>query len=124
MVVVSGLDPAAITTRLLADAPADQASIMANSSLGAEALSVALDTKSVKPRLVSAPTGQVRYLAVNTTKVTDEKVRAAIVTAVNREAWRAVYGGEALGPVRGRGRAAVAAGRRGRRRLRRHPAAG
>lgn len=98
VVVVSGLDPAAITTRLLADAPADQASIMANSSLGAEALSVAQDTKSVTPRLVSAPTGQVRYLAINTTKVTDEKVRAAIVTAVNREAWRAVYGGEALGP--------------------------
>jgi peptide/nickel transport system substrate-binding protein len=98
VVVVSGLDPAAITTRLLADAPADQASIMANSSLGTEALSLAQDTESVTPRLVSAPTGQVRYLAINTAKVTDEKIRAAIVTAVNREAWRAVYGGEALGP--------------------------
>jgi len=96
--VVSGLDPAAITARLVADRPEDQASIMANTSLGGDALSVAQDSEALKPRLVTAPTGQIRYLAINTTRVPDEKVRAAIVTAVNREAWRAVYGGEALGP--------------------------
>ena len=95
--VTFGLDPTVIDQRLIADAPADQNAIMLDSTIQAENLQTVLTQPQLKARTISGLDGYTRYLAINTKKVTDLKVRQAIEYAIDKEAYRGTRGGTNAG---------------------------
>ncbi|HEX6921758.1 MAG TPA: ABC transporter substrate-binding protein [Actinomycetes bacterium] len=97
VVATFGLDPSVIDQRLLADAPADQTAVMLDSSVQAENLATALSDPRIKERTISGLDGFTRYLAINTAKVKDIKVRQAIEFAINKESYRGTRGGKDSG---------------------------
>jgi peptide/nickel transport system substrate-binding protein len=48
-------------------------------------------------RTVAGPTGAVRYYAINTERITDQRCREALIYAFNKRKYRAVLGGSTLG---------------------------
>lgn len=92
-----GLDPAVIDQRLIADAPADQTAVMLDTAIQAENLSSVLSDPNLKKRTISGLDGFTRYLAINTAKVKDLKVRQAIEYAINKESYRGTRGGADAG---------------------------
>jgi peptide/nickel transport system substrate-binding protein len=96
-VATFGLDPAVIDQRLIADAPADQTAVMLDSSVQAENLASVLADPAQKKRTASGLDGFTRYLAINTAKVKDLKVRQAIEYGINKEAYRGTRGGKDSG---------------------------
>jgi peptide/nickel transport system substrate-binding protein len=97
VVTTFGLDPAVIDQRLIADAPADQTAVMLDSSLQAENLTGVLADPAQKKRTASGLDGFSRYLAINTAKVKDLKVRQAIEYAIDKESYRGTRGGKDAG---------------------------
>ncbi|MDQ1641848.1 MAG: peptide/nickel transport system substrate-binding protein [Actinomycetota bacterium] len=97
IVATFGLDPAVIDQRLIADAPQDQTAIMLDSSIQAENLASVLNDPNLKKRTAAGLDGFVRYLAINTVKVKDLKVRQAIEYAINKESYRGTRGGADAG---------------------------
>jgi peptide/nickel transport system substrate-binding protein len=95
--VTFGLDPTVIDQRLIADAPADQTAGMLDSSIQAENLQTVLTQPQLKARTIAGLDGFTRYLAINTKKVTDQKVRQAIEYAIDKEAYRGTRGGKEAG---------------------------
>jgi len=95
--VTFGLDPTVIDQRLIADAPADQTAVMLDSTIQAENLQTVLSQPQLKARTVAGLDGFTRYLAINTKKVSDIKVRQAIEYAIDKEAYRGTRGGKDAG---------------------------
>lgn len=94
---VFGLDPAVIDQRLIADSPPDQTALMLDSFVQPEDLQSVLGDRSLRKRLVTGLSGYVRYLAINTAKVRDIRVREAIEYAIDKEAYRRARGGASAG---------------------------
>ncbi|HEX6919146.1 MAG TPA: ABC transporter substrate-binding protein [Actinomycetes bacterium] len=93
VVATFGLDPAVIDQRLIADAPADQTAVMLDTTVQAENLSSVLSDPNLKKRTAAGLDGFTRYLAINTRKVKDVKVRQAIEYAIDKESYRGTRGG-------------------------------
>jgi peptide/nickel transport system substrate-binding protein len=97
VVAVFGLDPSVIDQRMIADAPADQTAVMLDSNVQAEDIATVTTDPNMKKRLIAGLSGFTRYLAINTAKVKDLKVRQAIEYAINKESYRGTRGGKEAG---------------------------
>jgi peptide/nickel transport system substrate-binding protein len=97
VVAVFGLDPSVIDQRMMADAPADQSAIMLDSNVQAENIATVSNDPVMKKRLIVGLSGFTRYLAINTAKVKDLKVRQAIEYAIDKESYRGTRGGKDAG---------------------------
>lgn len=97
--VTSGLDPAVIDQRLIADSAADQTAIMLGGSVAPQDLSKVLLDPAVMSRSDAGFDNCNRYLALNTRKppLDKAKVRQAINYAVDKEAYRTALGGRFVG---------------------------
>ena len=95
--VTFGIDGPTIDARLKADSGDDQSAVMLDSTIQGENLSAFLADPALKSRISSGFDGFVRYLAINTAKVTDVKVRQAIQLALNKKSYRGTRGGEQAG---------------------------
>ncbi len=97
IVVTEGLDPTTIDQRLLADSAQDQTAVDFDTTLAPESIPQAMSNPSARARTVTGFDGFSRYLAINTKKVTNLKVRQAIEYAVNKETYRTARGGASAG---------------------------
>ena len=97
IVTTFGVNNNLIDSRLIADASADQAAVMLDSQVQAQNLARVLREPRLKSRSVNGLDGFIRYLAINTAKVKDLKVRQAIQFAINKETYRGSRGGTAAG---------------------------
>ncbi len=95
--VTFGIEGPTIDARLKADSGEDQNAIMLDSTIQGENLNAFLADPALKSRISSGFDGFTRYLAINTAKVTDVKVRQAIQLAINKKSYRGTRGGEAAG---------------------------
>lgn len=93
---IFSIPQAVITERLMADSGDDQYAISPDPVDSAKLASVFSDAKYEKRRWNELDP-YVRYYAINTTKVPNEKHRQAIVAAVNREELRKIAGGDYAG---------------------------
>ena len=92
-----GLDPATIDQRLIANSGPDTTAIDLDTMLSPESIPQALGKAATKARTAYGLTGGVRYLAINTAKIRDVRVRRAINYGVNRRAYRTARGGRYVG---------------------------
>jgi peptide/nickel transport system substrate-binding protein len=92
---VSGLSPAQISERLIADRGADQTATTW-ASVTAEMLPQVASAAEITKRVTEGPTGNVQHLYINTRRVTELPVRQALNFAVDREAFVKVQGGPAV----------------------------
>jgi len=97
IVCTFGLDPATIDQRLIADSAQDQTAIDFDTTLAPESVPQAEARPDVKARSIRGLDGYVRYLAINTAKVKNLKVRQAIEYAVDKETYRTARGGKTAG---------------------------
>ncbi len=91
-----GLGSDLIDTKLMADASADQASV---SWVNVNAAAAVQITGSTKARIVDGTSQFVDYLYINTQRVTDQSVRAALNTGLDKTAVLATLGGPVTGTV-------------------------
>jgi peptide/nickel transport system substrate-binding protein len=88
------VDPSVISTRLLADAPADQNAISwtnVPSDLASQVTGLA------RLRVIAGITSVVTYIDINTLRVTDLTTRRALNTAIDRAAFLGAAGGNLVG---------------------------
>ncbi len=85
----------AIAERMVADAPADQASIMWTDVPPAVLPKTA--TPEVSPRVVKGPTQYVWYYNINNQRITDVNIRKALNYAIDKDAVLKAIGGSAAG---------------------------
>ncbi|MDQ1305047.1 MAG: eukaryotic-like serine/threonine-protein kinase [Actinomycetota bacterium] len=100
VVVTFALDPAAIDERLIADAGEDQAAVTF-AGVQPENLATVFgsDDPRFKGRSVDGYDPYVRYLAINATKVSNQKQRQAIAVALNRAELITIAGGDFAGDL-------------------------
>ncbi|MGW2378611.1 ABC transporter substrate-binding protein [Streptomyces sp. NPDC001658] len=91
-----GQDQAAIDQQIKSDAGTAQTSIMQWPIAGSDLTTIANDP-SLKSRYYKIPAPGINYLAINTTRVKDLKVRQAIEYAIDKTTARGAFGGAAYG---------------------------
>ncbi|GGW75440.1 ABC transporter substrate-binding protein [Streptomyces caelestis] len=96
MDVKFGQDEAAIDQQIKADAGTAQTSIQQWPIAGSDLAQLANDP-SLKSRYYKIPAPGINYLAINTTRVKDLKVRQAIEYAIDKTTVRGAFGGSAYG---------------------------
>lgn len=97
VVCTFGVEPSTIDQRLIADSGQDRAAIAFDTTLGPESIPQALSNPAVKSRTISGLDGYLLYLAINTRRIRDVRVRQAINYAVNKESYRTARGGRHAG---------------------------
>lgn len=97
IVCTFGVEPSTIDQRLIADSGQDRAAVALDTTLGPESIPQALSNPSVKSRTASGTDGQLLYLAINTSRIKNVRVRQAINYAVNKESYRTARGGKYAG---------------------------
>lgn len=97
VVCTFGVEPSTIDQRLLADSGQDRAALAFDTTLGPESIPQALSSPSVKSRTISEADGSLLYLAINTRRIKDVRIRQAINYAVNKESYRTARGGKYAG---------------------------
>ncbi len=98
VVVQFGLDPSAIDQRLMADSGPDQTAVTLG-GLQPENLATVFNDPKYKDRRFNGYDPYVRYLAINTAKVPNLKQRLAMMAAMDRAAYRTIYGGNFAGDL-------------------------
>lgn len=96
MDVKFGQDQAAIDQQIKSDAGTAQTSIMQWPIAGSDLTPIASDS-SLKSRYYKIPAPGINYLAINTTRVKDLRVRQAIEYAIDKTTVRGAFGGSAYG---------------------------
>lgn len=91
-----GQEQAAIDQQIKSDAGVAQTSIMQDPIAGSDLTTVA-NNPSLKSRYYKIPAPGINYLAINTTRVKDIKVREAIEDAIDKTTVRGAFGGSAYG---------------------------
>ena len=91
-----GQDEAAIDQQLVANTGSAQTSIQQWPIAGADLASIA-NNKSVQDRYYKIAAPGINYLALNTTRITNVKVRQAIEYAIDKTTVRGAFGGSAYG---------------------------
>jgi peptide/nickel transport system substrate-binding protein len=92
-----GPEALAAADRLIADSGNDQYAVMAYSGVPAERLQKVLTDPELKKRTINGLLSGLYYYAINTKRVTDLKVRQALIHAWPLEQIRKIYGGPAAG---------------------------
>lgn len=100
IVVNFAIDPAAIDQRLIADAPEDQA-VVTFAGMQPENLATVFGAEDPRftDRSVNGYDPYVRYLAINSEKVPNQKQRQAIAVALNRAELITIAGGDFAGDI-------------------------
>lgn len=94
------LEDAAVTTNdLVNDEGADRSRIMLDADVAPTFLQQVMTDPELSDRVAAGPRGAVRYLAVNTALVPDERCRQALAFAINKRKVRSVFGGSLLGEL-------------------------
>jgi peptide/nickel transport system substrate-binding protein len=96
MDVKFGQDQAAIDQQIKSDAGTAQTSITQTPIAGSDLTTIANDP-SLKSRYYKIPAPGINYMAINTTRVKDIRVREAIEDAVDKTTARGAFGGAAYG---------------------------
>jgi peptide/nickel transport system substrate-binding protein len=96
MDVKFGQDQAAIDQQIKSDAGTAQTSIMQWPIAGSDLTPIASNS-SLKSRYYKIPAPGINYLAINTTRVKDLRVRQAIEFAIDKTTVRGAFGGSAYG---------------------------
>ncbi|MER5218554.1 ABC transporter substrate-binding protein [Streptomyces sp. NPDC002838] len=96
MDVKFGQDQAAIDQQIKSDAGTAQTSIMQWPIAGSDLTSIAGDA-AVKSRYYKIPAPGINYMAINTGRVKDIRVRQAIEDAIDKTTVRGAFGGSAYG---------------------------
>ncbi|MEV0637914.1 ABC transporter substrate-binding protein [Streptomyces sp. NPDC050619] len=96
MDVKFGQDQAAIDQQIKADAGIAQTSIMQWPIAGSDLTTIANDS-SLKSRFYKIPAPGINYMAINTRRVKDIRVRQAIEYAIDKTTVRGAFGGSAYG---------------------------
>jgi len=97
IVCTFGVEPSTIDQRLIADSGQDRSALAFDTTLAPESIPQALSSPAVKSRTISGLDGYLLYLAINTRRVKDTRVRQAINYAVNKESYRTARGGKYAG---------------------------
>ena len=98
IVVTFGLDSSAIAQRIMADAGEDQTAVTLE-QLEAASLATVFNNPRYADRRFNEYDPYVRYIAINTSKVTDLKQRQAIAAALDRKQLLTVRGGTFAGDL-------------------------
>jgi peptide/nickel transport system substrate-binding protein len=96
MDVKFGQDQAAIDQQIKSDAGTAQTSIMQTPIAGSDLTPIASDS-SLKSRYYKIPAPGINYMAINTSRVKDLRVRQAIEDVVDKTTARGAFGGSAYG---------------------------
>jgi peptide/nickel transport system substrate-binding protein len=96
-VVRFGADPGWSTDALVTDRGSARASIQLDYNVPANFVQQVINDPEQSARTVSGPTGAIRYLAINTRRVTDLRCRQAIGHVLDRQAYRMAVGGFVAG---------------------------
>lgn len=91
-----GQDQAAIDQQIKSDAGTAQTSIMQTPIAGSDLTPIAGDA-SLKSRYYKIPAPGINYMAINTSRVKDVRVRQAIEDVVDKTTARGAFGGSAYG---------------------------
>ncbi|MFF1422592.1 ABC transporter substrate-binding protein [Streptomyces sp. NPDC058220] len=92
-----GPESLAASDRLIADSGDDQYAVMAYSGVPAERIQQVLTDPELKKRSVNGLLSGIYYYAINTRRITDLKVRQALIHAWPLEQIRKIYGGPSAG---------------------------
>lgn len=99
MVFQSISDAAAVTDELVRDSGPDRSRIMLDADVAPTFLQQVMTDPRLSQRVAVGPRGAVRYLAVDTQLLPDERCRQALAYAVNKRKIRAVFGGSLAGDL-------------------------
>ncbi|QSB12931.1 ABC transporter substrate-binding protein [Natronosporangium hydrolyticum] len=98
--VIEALGDAAVATNdLVNDAGGDRSRVMLDMDVAPTFLQQVMTDPVLATRVATGPRGAVRYLAVNTALVADERCRQALSYAMNKRKLRSVFGGSLLGDL-------------------------
>ncbi len=97
IVVKMGADPNVIDTQFISDTGDAKTGIMNATNVQPQDLDRVLNDASLKKRAVNGFDGFALYIAINTSKVKNLKVRQALAYAMNLETFRGAYGGKEYG---------------------------
>ncbi|MGE5828612.1 MAG: ABC transporter substrate-binding protein [Micromonosporaceae bacterium] len=86
-----------ITNELIEDEGDSKNTIMLDVNVAPNFLQQVVNDPDLLKRAVTGTTGAVRFLAINTERITSQACREALIHAFNKRKFRAVYGGSALG---------------------------
>ena len=96
IVMSLGLNNDTIVQRLIADSGNDKYAI-SNATISLSQLQRIQADPSISSRMAVSPSGYLYYMALNTKRLTDVKVRQAIQYAVNKQEIQSIYGGAKYG---------------------------
>jgi peptide/nickel transport system substrate-binding protein len=94
-----GLDAQVINQRMIADASADQTALTLGDAVQPASLAQVFNSPQYADRRFDGYDPYSRYIAINTTKVTNVKQRQAIMVALDRKAWQTINGGTFAGDL-------------------------
>lgn len=92
-------DAAVATNDLVNDQGTDRSRIMLDMDLAPTFLQQVMTDPQLSARVAAGPRGAVRYLAVNTALIPQERCRQALSFATNKRKIRSVFGGSLLGDL-------------------------
>lgn len=92
-----GLDSTVLDQKLETDSGTDQSAVMFDSTVQPQDLANVLTKSSVKDRSTTGLNGFTEYVAINTRKLPNLKVRQALTYATNKQTYRAGLGGSTAG---------------------------
>jgi peptide/nickel transport system substrate-binding protein len=87
----------AVTNEIIEDQGEARNTIMLDQSVAPNFLQQVVNDPDLLKRTVAGPTGAVRFFAINTQRVPDQRCREAMIYAFNKRKYRAVLGGSTLG---------------------------
>ena len=90
-------DHGIVTNQLIEDQGNARNMVMLDADVNANFLQQVVNDTDLSARTISGPTGDVRYMAINTTTIKNLACRQALEYAFDRRKWRAIAGGAITG---------------------------
>jgi len=92
-------DVAVTTNDLINDQGDDRSRILLDWDIAPTFLQQVMTEPDLSQRVASGPSGAVRYLVVNTQRISEQHCRQALAFAVNKRKFRSTFGGSLLGEL-------------------------
>lgn len=92
-------DVAVTTQDLINDQGDDRSRILLDWDIAATFVQQVMTEPDLARRVADGPNGAVRYLAVNSQRIPDQRCRQALAYAMNKRKFRSVFGGSLLGDL-------------------------
>ncbi|HEY8473638.1 MAG TPA: ABC transporter substrate-binding protein [Natronosporangium sp.] len=92
-------DVAVTTQQLINDQGDDRSRILLDWDIAPTFVQQVMTEPDLARRVADGPNGAVRYLAVNSQKISDQRCRQALAFAMNKRKFRSVFGGSLLGEL-------------------------